>query len=220
MGVTRGDHPAYPGRVQPGSLEQVERLLAGPRPVPLVHAGDPVLRRPTLPYDGELPGELLVALIEVMRETMTAAPGVGLAAPQIGLGLRLAVVEDRHPVDPDIERVRDRHPVLFRVLVNPEYEPVDDRRAVFYEGCLSVPGYQAVVERAAAVRLTGDDADGHALDEVVSGWAARIVAHETDHLDGRLYLDRARTRSLTTTDNYLRYWAAPTVDAARAELDF
>ena len=195
-------------------------LLAGPRPVPLVHAGDPVLRRRTPPYDGELPAELLADLLAAMRETMTAAPGVGLAAPQIGLGLRLAVIEDGYPVDREIERVRDRHPVPFRVLVNPVYEPVDDRRAMFYEGCLSVPGYQAVVERAAAVRLTGTDADGHALDEVVSGWAARIVAHETDHLDGRLYLDRAKTRSLTTTDNYLRHWATPAVDAARAELDF
>lgn len=195
-------------------------MLAGPRPVPLVHAGDPVLRRPTLPYDGELPGELLADLLAAMRETMVAAPGVGLAAPQIGLGVRLAVIEDPAQVDPDTARARDRHPVPFRVLVNPSYETVDDSREAFYEGCLSVPGYQAVVERAAKVRLTGYDADGLVLDEVVSGWAARIVAHETDHLDGRLYLDRAQTRSLTTTANYLRYWAAPTVDAARAGLDF
>ena len=203
-----------------GLIERVEQLLAGPRPLPLVYAGDPVLRRPTPEYDGELPRNLLDELIEAMHECMAAAPGVGLAAPQVGLGIRLAVLEDSRPVDQEIERVRDRHRVPFRVLVNPRYEPLDEAREAFYEGCLSVPGYQAVVARPKALRLTGSDTGGTTLDEVVSGWAARIVAHETDHLDGRLYLDRASMRSLTTTANYRDHWAAPTVDAARAGLRF
>lgn len=86
------------------------------------------------------------------------------------------------------------------MLVNPRYEAVDDQRVSFYEGCLSVVGYQAVVARHRSVRLTGQDEHGGPLDEVVDGWTARIVQHETDHLAGTLYLDRARLRSLSATD--------------------
>ena len=112
-------------------------------------------------------------------------------------------------------------PLPFRVLVNPAYTAVGDGVAAFYEGCLSIPGYQAVVERAVAVRLRAQDEDGATRwTRVVTGWAARIVAHETDHLAGILYLDKAFTRSLTSNDNYLARWAAPTPVSARAELGF
>ena len=97
----------------------------------------------------------------------------------------------------------------FRVLVNPRYVPVGDERAAFYEGCLSVVGYQAVVRRARQVHLTGADEHGAPLDEVLTGWPARIVAHETDHLGGVLYVDRAELRSLTATDDLGASWAAP-----------
>ena len=115
---------------------------------------------------------------------------------------------------------RDRSPLPFRVLVNPAYTPAGDGVAAFYEGCLSIPGYQAVVERADAVRLRAWDEAGDPVDEIMTGWAARIVAHETDHLAGILYLDKAFTRSLTSNDNYLARWAAPTPVSARAELGF
>ena len=198
----------------------VEQLLAGTRPLPIVTAGDPVLRRRAEPYDGSLPADLLTELLAAMRETMLVAPGVGLAAPQIGLGVQIAVIEDAATVPAEVADVRERTPTAFRVLVNPDYRPVDDEVATFYEGCLSVPGYQAVVQRARSVHLHCWDERGTERTETVTGWAARIVAHETDHLHGMLYLDKALTRSLSSLENYARRWATPTPLSARAELGF
>ncbi len=210
------------GRPRPdvGLREQVERLLELPLPLPIVQAGHPVLRRVAEPYDGELDGDLLARLVGAMRLTMHAAPGVGLAAPQIGLGLALAVVEDRWDADPESARVRERTPVPFRVLVNPAYEPVGADRVAFYEGCLSVQGWQAVVPRWRSVRLTGSDERGAALDEVLNGWPARIVQHETDHLAGRLYVDVAEMRSLVSPAESLRWAGDLTPRRAAAELGF
>lgn len=186
--------------------------------VPIVQAGHPVLRAQALPYDGQLADDELESLVHVMRATMHAAPGVGLAAPQIGLPVAVAVIEDAGPPDGDVGQVRERSPLEFRVLVNPRYSPVDDERVAFYEGCLSVVGYQAVVARPRHVHLVGADERGRSLDEVVSGWPARIVQHETDHLGGVLYLDRAELRSLAAADALGLRWASeprPTT-AARA----
>jgi peptide deformylase len=200
--------------------DQVERLLALGGPLPIVAAGDPVLRRATVPFDGQLGPELLARFVEALRETMHAAPGVGLAAPQVGVGLRIAVIEDPAPVPEEVRVVRGRVPLPFRVLVNPSYEAVGAERAAFFEGCLSVPGWQAVVSRPAAVRLTGQDEYGRAVDEVFTGWPARIVQHETDHLDGTLYLDRAEPRSLSSSAAMAERWAQPTPAEAAKELGF
>ncbi|MFF5475909.1 peptide deformylase [Streptomyces sp. NPDC012935] len=200
--------------------EQVEQLLAAEGPLPIVAAGDPVLRRPTERFDGQLDPALLSRFVEALRVTMHAAPGVGLAAPQVGVGLRIAVIEDPAPVPQDVRLVRGRVPQPFRVLVNPSYEPVGGERAAFFEGCLSVPGYQAVVARPAEVRLTGEDEHGHAVDEVFTGWPARIVQHETDHLDGVLYLDRAELRSLSSNQAMAERWAQPAPDEAASALGF
>ncbi|GAA2335570.1 peptide deformylase [Streptomyces cuspidosporus] len=197
----------------------VDELLAGPRPLPILSAGVPVLRRPALPYDGQLPAELLDRLLRAMRETMHAAPGVGLAAPQIGVPLRIAVIEDPAEVAEEVREARGRVPQPYRVLVNPSYEPVGDpgREVAFFEGCLSVPGWQAVVARPERVRLRGQDERGRELDEEFTGWPARIVQHETDHLEGTLYLDRAETRSLASARSVVDLWSQPTpADAARA----
>lgn len=200
--------------------EQVEQLLAVEGPLPIVAAGDPVLRGGSEPYDGQLDPALLARFVEALRITMHAAPGVGLAAPQVGVGLRIAVIEDSAPVPEEVRLVRGRVPQPFRVLVNPVYEPVGAGRAAFFEGCLSVPGYQAVVARPAQVRLTGQDEHGRALDEVFTGWPARIVQHETDHLDGTLYLDRAEPRSLSTHQAAAEYWSQPTPERAARTLGF
>jgi len=177
------------------ALRLVELAAQDPRGiVPVVRAGNPVLRAPAVPFDGQLGGDDLAALLEVMHRTVRAAPGVGLAAPQIGLPLALAVVED-----PLADESREREPVPFRVLVNPRYEAVGDELAAFDEGCLSVPGYAAVVARHRRVRLVGHDENGVALDEELAGWPARIVQHETDHLAGTLYVDKADLRTLTAT---------------------
>ncbi|MDT0390154.1 peptide deformylase [Streptomyces dubilierae] len=197
--------------------ERVEELLAGGGPLTVVAAGDPVLRRGTEPYEGQLGPALLARFVEALRVTMRAAPGVGLAAPQVGVELRIAVIEDPAPVPEEVRLARGRVPQPFWVLVNPAYAPDGEARAAFFEGCLSVPGWQAVVARPAAVRLTGQDEQGRVLDEVVTGWPARIVQHETDHLDGVLYLDRAEPRSLSSHRAVAERWAQPTPrEAARA----
>jgi peptide deformylase len=200
--------------------ERVEELLAQGGPLPIVAAGDPVLRRAADPFDGQLEPGLLARFVAALRLTMRAAPGVGLAAPQVGVGLRIAVIEDPAPVPEEVRRVRGRVPQPFRVLVNPSYTPVGSGRAAFFEGCLSVPGYQAVVARPTEVRLTGQDEHGRALDEVFSGWPARIVQHETDHLDGTLYLDRAEPRSLSSQQAVADRWAQPSPARAARALGF
>ncbi|MFJ2647581.1 peptide deformylase [Streptomyces sp. NPDC087420] len=200
--------------------ELVDGLLDGPVPLPLVHVGDPVLRRPAAPYEGQLGDARLQRLVDAMRATMHAAPGVGVAAPQVGIPLRIAVIEDPAEVAEEVGRTRGRVPQPFRVLVNPSYEPVGDRRAGFYEGCLSVPGLQAVVARPETVRLRGQDETGREFDEEFSGWPARIVQHETDHLGGTLYLDLAETRSFATTPHMIDRWSQPTPETAARELGF
>ena len=153
---------------------------------------------------------------------METAPGVGLAAPQVGVSLQLAVLQDgpqRWAHLRDDERAdREREHLPFTVLVNPTVQPVaDDDRISFYEGCLSVPGLTGVVARHRAVRVEALDQDGRPVERVFSGWAARIVQHEVDHLRGRLYLDYVQTRSLSTLDIYASRWAGrPTRDAAAA----
>ena len=188
---------------------------------PIVQAGHPALRAVARPYDGQLDASELADLLALMHRTMRAAPGVGLAAPQIGLPLAIAVVEDPGTPDADVTRLRERPPVPFRVLVNPSYAAEGDERVGFYEGCLSVVGYQAVVARPRAVRLTALDETGTAVDEVVTGWPARIVQHETDHLGGTLYLDRAELRSLSASDAWGAHWGRePVPHEAAAALGF
>ena len=212
---------AQPGPTAgPGIRDQVEILLAGPRPLPIVAAGHRVLRAVAAPYEGQLGDALLADLVEAMRQTMREAPGVGLAAPQVGLGLGIAVIEDTWAVDDEVAALRERTPVPFRVLVNPRYEPVGEQRVGFYEGCLSVSGWQAVTPRWRTVRLTGSDERGRALDETVTGWPARIVQHETDHLAGHLYIDRAELRSLVAPGSASWYAADPTPERAALELGF
>ncbi|KPI17001.1 Peptide deformylase [Actinobacteria bacterium OK074] len=198
----------------------VAELLDAGGPLPIVAAGDPVLRRPAEPYDGQLDPALFARFVEALQTTMRAAPGVGLAAPQVGVPLRIAVIEDPAPVPDEVREARGRVPQPFRVLVNPSYDGVGGGRAAFFEGCLSVPGWQAVVARHARVRLTALDEHGTAVDEEFTGWPARIVQHETDHLNGMLYLDRAELRSLTSNEALVARWNTPTPERAARELGF
>ncbi len=196
--------------------------MSTPDILPITPAGDPVLRRPAGPVSAaDLRSGALSGLIEQMRATMEAAPGVGLAAPQVGLPLQLAVLYDgpeRWGQLSEADRAaRERSGLPFTVLANPVVRPAGDDLASFYEGCLSVPGLTGVVARSRSVRVTALDAHGDPVDQVFTGWAARIVQHETDHLGGVLYLDRAQTRSIATTDSYARLWAGrPPAEAAEA----
>jgi peptide deformylase len=203
-------------------LRLVDAAAADPSgTVPIVQAGHPALRMRAVPYDGQVEADELEALIALMRATMHAAPGVGLAAPQVGLPLAIAVVADPGAGETEVGTVRERPELPFRVLVNPRYEPVpgeEPERVAFYEGCLSVVGYQAVVPRLRRLRLTGADEAGTPLDEVLQGWPARIVQHETDHLNGTLYLDRAHLRSLSATDEIGAHWATEPRPAEAARM--
>jgi peptide deformylase len=175
----------------------------------IVEVGDPVLREPARPLT---PAEIRTAefehLIELMRETMRDAPGVGLAAPQIGQSIQVAVIEDRTDyqqaiADAELE-ARGRAPVPFHVIVNPRIEVLDQGPAVFAEGCLSVPGFMAEVPRALSVRVEALDHKAQPVTIEAQGWYARILQHEIDHLNGTLYLDRMNTRSFSSMREHAR----------------
>jgi peptide deformylase len=172
--------------------------------LPIVPAGHPVLRQVGRALDAaELRAPAMVQLIEAMRDTMRAAPGVGLAAPQVGESLQLAVIEDRPDYQSSLpeedRRARGRVPVPFHVIANPVLTVIDAGPVAFAEGCLSVPGYAAVVARARTVRVEALDHRGQPQVIEASGWYARILQHEIDHLNGRLYVDRMDSRTFSLT---------------------
>ncbi|MCW2540815.1 MAG: peptide deformylase [Frankiales bacterium] len=200
-------------------VERVRAVLSASRPWAVTQVGDPVLRQAAAPYDGQLPDDLLHELLDAMRAHLPGV-GVGLAAPQIGIPLALAVIEDPADIAPEVAIARQRPPQPLIDLINPAITPLGAERRVFYEGCLSVAGLTAVVSRHHQVRLAAQDRHGAAYSLELSGWPARIVQHETDHLNGVLYLDRAELRSLSTTAAYEQRWAQPTPTLAAAALGF
>lgn len=148
--------------------------------------GDPRLLEPARPVE-DFASPALAGLIEDMHDTMRALHGAGLAAPQIGVGLQVVLFEvNANPRYPDVETVP------FTVLVNPVLTPLSDAIEEGWEGCLSVPGMRGLVPRFAELRYQGFDAAGRPIDRSVSGFHARVVQHETDHLNGILYPMRIR----------------------------
>lgn len=200
--------------------ETVQQILGAGVLPPIVQAGHPVLRQVAAPFDGQLNAAELGQLIDLMRSVMHKAPGVGLAAPQLGIPLQVAVLEDQFDVDPDVAATRGREPLPFFTMLNPSYRALGPATVAFYEGCLSVNGLQAAVSRPTSVRLDFTAPDGKRLERDFSGWQARIVQHETQHLQGILYLDLAELRSLTTNAEYAARWAQPDISLARQELGF
>jgi peptide deformylase len=194
--------------------------------LPLLQCGETILRQRADPVDPATIGDRdMQRLIARMKATMEAAPGVGLAAPQIGEPIRLAVLQDGperwSQLTPDQLLERDRRPLPFTVLINPVLVPAADaRRISFYEGCLSVPGLTGVVARHRSVLVEALDELGVPRTWRYSGWPARIAQHEVDHLDGVLYLDRVETRSLCTADVYQQSWVHHRVPDAAAALGF
>lgn len=178
--------------------------------------GEPVLRtRAKALQPEEILRPSTQELIAAMRETMHDAPGVGLAAPQVGLPLQLAVIEDREENMKDISREvlaeRERKPVAFHVIINPVLTLESGADLEFFEGCLSVPGLMALVPRARKVKVECLDENGHAKVIRASGWHARILQHEIDHLFGALYVDRMRSVSLCSLDNFTRHWKGKSI---------
>jgi peptide deformylase len=175
----------------------------------IVQAGDPVLRQQAraLTTD-EIHGPRVQGLIAMMRETMRDAPGVGLAAPQIGESLQLVVIEDPRELQAGLtaEQLaeRERSAVPFHVLVNPTLEIVGDEVVEAYEGCLSFSSFTMIVPRARRVRVEALDEHGAPVVKDASGWYARILQHEIDHLRGVLCIDRMRSRTFTSVRNHGR----------------
>lgn len=124
----------------------------------------------------------LHALVVDLIDTMKAADGAGLAAPQIGVDLAVAIFGFTHNA-----RYPDAPEVPFTVLCNPQITPLSDAQEEAWEGCLSVPGLRGVVPRHASIRYTGFDQHGQPIDRTVHGFHARVVQHECDHLIGKLY---------------------------------
>jgi len=167
----------------------------------VVQVGTPVLRqRATEVPATEVASDNIKELIALMWDTLEVVPGVGLAAPQIGDSRRVVVVKDPPEF---VERLseftqveRDRVPIEPYILINPELTVIGTETRTFYEGCLSVEGYIAAVERFHEVGVRFLDIAGQVKRERVRGWHARILQHEVDHLDGILYVDRMDTRTL------------------------
>jgi len=175
----------------------------------IMQTGEPVLREEArLLTPEEILSEETQRLIDDMRDAMRDAPGVGLAAPQVGLALQLAVIEDREDLlkafsSEDLAE-RERRPVPFHVIINPVVVYLSDEKKNFYEGCLSLPGFSAVVPRARTIRIEYLDERAEPQFVQATGWYARILQHEIDHLRGALYIDRMLTRTFTTVDNWTR----------------
>lgn len=152
----------------------------------ILKMGDPRLLRVAQPVTAFDTPELH-ALVADMFDTMHAAQGAGLAAPQIGIDLQLVIFgfkkTDRYP---------DAPPVPETVLINPVITPLSDAEEDGWEGCLSVPGLRGIVPRWSRIRYTGFDPAGERIDREAEGFHARVVQHECDHLIGKLYPMRVR----------------------------
>lgn len=175
----------------------------------IARMGHPVLARPAAPVaDPRDPA--IKGLVADMIETMIDANGAGLAAPQVHVPLRVTVFQaPAERSDPGLaEEERFDHTAPLTVLVNPEYEHEGDEREGGWEGCLSVPGLRGYVERWAHIRYRGFDLEGREIRRRASGFHARVVQHELDHLDGILYPQRMDDLTKFIFESEARHWTA------------
>ncbi len=150
---------------------------------PIVKMGTPSLFEKSAPWPSDkFDSPELHALLADMKDSMIAATGAGLAAPQIGENVRVVIFEVANN-----PRYPNRENIPFTVLINPELFPVSNDQVDDWEGCLSVPGMRGLVPRYPVLRYTGYDQSGNKIDRTVEGFHARVVQHEVDHLDGVLY---------------------------------
>jgi peptide deformylase len=165
--------------------------------------GHPLLREPSRPLDpGEIGSDGINRLIDDMVDTLHDYGGIGLAAPQIGEMVRLAIIE----IPGGATRYGALAPLARSVFINPTIEVVDAATAGYWEGCLSVPGLRGFVERPQHVRVRYQNELGEAGELELKGFPATVFQHEFDHLDGVLYIDRiSDTRRLAFEKEYERY---------------
>lgn len=173
----------------------------------ILRMGHPVLRERAKKLNPDsIASDQLQRLLVDMKDTLRDYGGVGLAAPQVGESIRLAIVEI--PGGPT--RYGDLEPMPLTVFINPQIEVVDDSVAGYWEGCLSVPGLRGFVERPQRVKISYTDIDGCAQELELHGFAATVFQHEFDHLDGKLFVDRITDTSLLVFEReFERYHASP-----------
>ena len=176
----------------------------------IVRAGHPALSSPSKPV-ADPTDPAIAQLAQDMAETLQAAGGVGLAAPQIAVPLRVVLF---YVPEHRVSGAADDGPQPPTLLINPEIEPLDQEMAEGWEGCLSLPGLCGIVPRHARIRYRGLDRAGNRIERVAAGFHARVVQHECDHLDGVLY--PARMRSLASL-GYAEEYSAARAAAAEAQ---
>jgi peptide deformylase len=178
----------------------------------VAHMGHPVLRETARPLsEADIRSAPIQRLIDDMLETMGEYDGIGLAAPQVYEGVRVFVAGS----DPDLplKDMSDDGPMPRFALINPEIVPVGRAVEVDWEGCLSIPDIRGKVPRARDITVRGYDRDGRRVEFSASGFPARVIQHETDHLDGVLFFDRMESfETLTYLEEFKRYWSPPRED--------
>jgi peptide deformylase len=187
----------------------------------IVQTGDPVLRQVARELSvEEILSPEIQTLIQEMKATMRAAPGVGLAAPQIGRSIQLAVIEDVDHAHLTPEQILEREVsvVPFHVIINPRIYLDEGDRVEFFEGCLSISEFVGAVPRARSVRVEYLNEKAEPVVICAKGWYARILQHEIDHLNGVLYVDRALLPTLMTVESYIKLWKGKKVEEIVAEL--
>lgn len=168
----------------------------------VAHMGNPILRKCADAVAVEdIVGDRIQTLIDDMILTMREYDGAGLAAPQVHVSLRVVVFEvQNNPRYPNVESIP------LTVAINPKVTPLSENTMGMWEGCLSVPGMRGYVERPSKVRFEALDRNGDPLHAILDGFAAVVVQHECDHLDGRLFLDRMRNMTqLAFLPEYQKY---------------
>lgn len=175
----------------------------------VVQMGQPVLREPAAEVtEREIRTEEFRRFVDDMVETMRDYAGVGLAAPQVNVSKRVAVIEARPNT-----RYPDAPELPLQVLINPVITPLTDELGMLWEGCLSIPGIRGLVNRPKRIRVQATDADGQLVDFEAEGFHAIVIQHETDHLNGILFLDRMKDlRKLAFQKEYERFFAEPDDD--------
>jgi peptide deformylase len=189
----------------------------------LLQVGEPILRQNARPLSvEEIVSAEIQQLISSMHDALQGAPGVGLAAPQIGVAIQLAIIEDLPEYSRDIAEseliARERKPIDFHVIVNPRITHTGETQVEFFEGCLSLAGFTALVSRSRQVIVDCLNERGEQRTIEASGWYARILQHEIDHLKGTLYIDRMHSRSFMSLENYKLLWKGKSTEAIKTKL--
>ena len=177
----------------------------------IIQTGDDTLRNMAQPVTkAQLTSKKIQDLIDLMIITLHDAPGVGLAAPQVGESLQLLVIHDKKDyhdqVPASLLAEQRRKPLPITVMVNPVLAVTNPNLVTYFEGCLSIDGYVGAVQRAKQVTVTGWDRQGKKITITASDWYARVLQHEIDHLVGALYVDKINLKSFISQKNFNLKW--------------